>query len=65
MKPAERIVTELGTERLCRGCGEHWPEDPEFWFYSGGKVLGRCRACWSERTIVDGRRQAFRPLVVA
>lgn len=58
------IETELGLERLCRGCGSWWPFDAEFWYFTArGVVMGRCRACWSERTIVDGRRQAFRPMV--
>lgn len=50
--PAPRRETELGTERLCRGCGEWWPQDPEFYYMDRkGKVIGNCRACWSERTI--------------
>ena len=70
MKRVPVIETELGPERLCRGCGEWWPLDAEFWYFylnPQGKrqVMGRCRACWSERVWVDGRRQAFRPMVVA
>jgi hypothetical protein len=47
-----RIRTELGIERLCRACGEFWPDlDREFWYLdSQGRVMGRCRACWSERS---------------
>lgn len=59
--PAPIIVTELGTERLCRGCGEFWPVDEEFWYfttdrYGKSRVMGRCRACWSERSRIQGRR---------
>lgn len=44
----------LGVVRLCRGCGETWPKDQEFWYFRKaelhkGEVLGHCRACWSER----------------
>lgn len=63
--PLERDDPILGRVRLCRGCDEEWPLDTEFWYQQGGRVLGRCRACWSERERVDGRRQAFAPMVVA
>jgi hypothetical protein len=53
--------TELGTERLCAGCLEWWPEDEDFWYYQRGRILGRCRACWSERRI-EGRKRTFLPL---
>jgi hypothetical protein len=55
-KTLRRDDPELGPVRLCRGCGEEWPVDAEFWFFTGGKVMGRCRACWSERVRVDGRK---------
>ena len=36
------MITELGLERLCRGCGEFWPVDATFWYFTRrGKVLGR------------------------
>ena len=63
-KPASRILTELGIERRCSGCGEYWPLDREFWYMDHGKVLGRCRACWSERPRVNGRR-VFPPMLSA
>lgn len=44
------IDTELGTERLCRGCGEFWPLDETFWYFQRGKVMGNCRACWADRS---------------
>jgi hypothetical protein len=49
--PAPRIETELGVERLCRGCQEWWPLDEEFWYFrsSDRSVMGHCRACFSER----------------
>lgn len=53
---AIRIETELGIERLCRRCDEYWPEDDSFWFFQDGKVMGHCKACWSERIFVDGHR---------
>jgi hypothetical protein len=63
--PAPRIETELGTERLCRGCGEFWPDvDPEFWFLDRfGRVLGRCRACWSERNRSNHAKRKFGEMV--
>lgn len=62
------IDTPIGPQRLCRGCemnGEpdpYWPVDEEFWFFIDGRPAGRCRACWSERPHVNGRRR-FVPLV--
>jgi hypothetical protein len=60
--PRPEMLTELGIERLCGGCGEWWPKDDTFWFFDRrGKVLGRCRACWSERRrgerLDNGRRR--------
>lgn len=47
---AATLLTELGMERLCRRCGEWWPVDASFWYFDRkGNVMGRCRACWSER----------------
>jgi len=56
------MVTELGIERLCAGCGEWWPQDEEFWYYQRGKIIGRCRACWSERRTGSRRKAPFGPL---
>lgn len=57
----------LGLVRLCRGCGEEWPKDEEFWYFDrDGRVLGRCRACWSERRRGDdGSPERFGPMAVA
>ena len=57
--PVPRIVTELGIERLCRACDTYWPQDAEFWYLDRkGNVMGRCRACWSERVKDNyGRRK--------
>ena len=45
----DSIDPELGTVRLCRGCGEVWPKDREFFYYTAdGRILGNCRACWAE-----------------
>ncbi len=63
--PLERDDPILGRVRLCRGCGEDWPLDTTFWYAQGDRPMGRCRACWSERSRVDGKRQAFAPLVTA
>ena len=47
MTAAVRVETELGMERLCRRCGELWPEDEEFWYFrtrlagTGYQVDGR------------------------
>lgn len=50
----ERVDPEIGLVRLCRGCGEEWPKDDEFFFIKksgpqAGNVMGNCKACWSER----------------
>ena len=63
MRLLERDDPELGTVRLCRGCGEEWPVDGEFWFFDrDGRVLGRCKACWSERNRAESRR--FEPMAL-
>lgn len=47
----EHVDPELGVVRLCNRCLEEWPRDDEFWFFTAaGKVLGHCKACWSERS---------------
>ena len=57
--PATVVETELGRERLCRGCRELWPIDTDFWYFNArGKVMGHCRACWSERRRATPRRRA-------
>ena len=53
----ERVDPILGLVRLCRGCGEEWPVDDEFFFFQRGRVMGRCKACWSERVFIDGKRR--------
>lgn len=63
--PCPVIETELGKERLCRGCDEYWPIDAEFWYYTRGKIMGRCRACWSERSRDRHGRRTHRPMVAA
>lgn len=64
--PNPTIETEIGTERLCRGCGEFWPIDDDFWYFQdrGGRrvVMGRCRACWSERSRDAWGRRKHREL---
>ena len=63
-----RIDPELGVVRLCRGCMEEWPERnedgspaTEFWYFDRrARVMGRCRACWSERSKGAERRFARR-----
>lgn len=47
----DQVDPVLGAVRFCRGCGETWPIDDEFWYFKPGtdKVLGRCKACWAER----------------
>ena len=41
-----RIETELGTEIQCAKCGEYWPEDKEFFFFSRVKAHSWCKACY-------------------
>jgi hypothetical protein len=58
------IETELGTERLCRGCGDWWPLDGTFWYFKrDGTVMGRCKACWADRRATDDKRPP--PLVLS
>lgn len=69
MSTLERIDPILGLVRLCRGCGEEWPADTEFFYFAADRhgklrVLGRCRACWSERPRADAKR-TFAPMAVA
>lgn len=56
----ERDDTILGRVRLCRRCNEDWPLDSEFWFFQTRngtvRVLGYCKACWSERDRSRWRR---------
>jgi hypothetical protein len=67
--PLVREDPELGAVRLCRGCGDEWPLDEEFWYFHlnrHGKrqVMGRCRACWSDRKRIQGRKQRFAPMLL-
>lgn len=56
----------LGVVRLCRGCGETWPKDGEFWYFDRhDRVLGRCRACWSERNRSQHAARKFPAMEVA
>lgn len=49
-KTETKVDAELGIERRCFACGEWWPQDAEFWYFDrAGQVMGRCRACWSDR----------------
>ena len=46
----ERDTEDLGVVRLCRKCNEEWPVDGDFWYFDArGKVMGHCKACWSDR----------------
>ncbi len=58
----DRHDPELGAVRLCNRCGEEWPRDGEFWYFDAkGKVMGHCKACWSERRrIAPGPSAGFR-----
>ena len=50
MTTRERLDPFLGLVRLCVRCGEEWPRDGAFWYFDkAGKVMGHCKACWSER----------------
>lgn len=47
-----RVESELGVEQCCRGCGEYWPADAEFFApQASGRdgLTPRCRACIAER----------------
>lgn len=43
------VVTELGEEQLCSGCGEAWPTDNDFYPVTATSMGYECRACTSER----------------
>jgi hypothetical protein len=48
----EVVATELGVERKCRGCGEFWPLDTDFFSRQPGGFRGFqavCKACLSEQ----------------
>lgn len=50
---------ELGTMKVCPGCGEAWPLDEEFFFHNGHRGwASRCKACWSEQRAQARLRQA-------
>lgn len=38
--------TELGEEVRCASCGDFWPADKEFFYFSGGKPHSWCKACY-------------------
>jgi hypothetical protein len=44
------------TERQCSRCGEWLPLDDDFFYRVNGYLRGVCKACWSERRFVGGRR---------
>lgn len=58
-------LTACGLEKFCRGCGDYWPADTEF-FYSHATTKGGlwdwCKACYLERTsrgaAIQRRRRA-------
>lgn len=58
MKKQRYIETELGTEKLCIECQEHWPLDDEFWYFENRKTktqgvvrraLSVCKCCYIPR----------------
>lgn len=47
-QPAPLAMTEIGPQRMCRKCGDWWPDDAEFFFLSKGKPRQPCKACYAE-----------------
>ncbi len=45
-RPRNTIQTELGEEVQCTKCGDFWPADPEFFFFSNGRPHSWCKACY-------------------
>jgi len=46
---------ELGTEKLCSVCGEWWPLDDEFWYFTtkpAGQVVRSRNYTYTRRTTV-------------
>jgi hypothetical protein len=53
-----RIETDAGSEIQCAKCGEFWPEEPEFYFFS--KAAGAhswCKACYKENPKIVAKTQ--------
>jgi hypothetical protein len=53
----ETRITELGEEVQCTKCGEFWPADAEFFFFSNGKPHSWCKACYKSDPKVVAKRQ--------
>lgn len=50
------IETELGTEKYCKGCDDHYPATKEFFFGAGkykkdgtARLETLCKACYNEK----------------
>jgi hypothetical protein len=53
----ETRETELGTEVKCASCGEFWPADSEFFYFSNGRPHSWCRACYLSDPAINAKRQ--------
>lgn len=51
-----RLFTELGEEVQCSLCGEFWPADEEFFYFSHGRPHSYCRSCYLTHPSVAEKR---------
>jgi formylmethanofuran dehydrogenase subunit E len=55
----ERRETELGEEVTCAKCGEFWPADKEFFYFSNGKPHSWCKACYVNDPKMIAKKQRW------
>lgn len=55
----QHIETELGDEVICAKCGDFWPADPEFFYFSNGKPHSWCKACYVNNPKIMAKNQRF------
>lgn len=51
--------TELGEEVRCASCGDFWPADKEFFYFSGGKPHSWCKACYLNSPSSERKRAKY------
>lgn len=50
----------LGAEQRCATCGDWWPADLEFFYFSKGRPMVSCKACTNERVRATDRAREAR-----
>ena len=56
-KSRETQTTELGEEVRCAACGEFWPADKEFFYFTAGQPHSWCKACYQVAPSVLAQRE--------